>query len=396
MSLGSLPLRVEILFAALLALPCACATPGRSVAASGANPTQTRKNPELVELKPLVVTPTTADSISEICDRGIQQFQAAEFAAAERDLDLCVRADPAGANVVSALYHQAIALDQLGRLEASLDRFVDVRHRLRGDEPMAQAVAIRIVRLACHLERWNVARQYAELILSGARRLQPSEKVLLHGALALEAVARADDANAEHHVGHARNEIENAGLDAPGKISREIAGVYFALGELRRIRAERTTLEYSPKFASVLERRCELILAAQAAYSDAMRALDAHWSTMAGYRVGELYASLHRELMQIPAPPTAKTEQQRRLFEGAMRLRYSVLVQKALDMMKHTLTMAERTGENSAWVDRVKAARAELELQLQEEQRAIDAMHVSREALEAALKNLQNEALRKP
>jgi hypothetical protein len=123
-----------------------------------------------------------------------------------------------------------------------------------------------------------------------------------------------------------------------------------------------------------------------------MRAYDAHWSAMAGYRVGELYERLHHELMAMPPPPQAGTERQRQLFEGAMRLRYSVLVSKALTMMQHTLTLAERTGEESDWVRRSATAKLELERALQDEQKALARLPYTRAELERALKDIEDRA----
>src|SRR5205823_2055229 len=48
---------------------------------------------------------------------------------------------------------------------------------------------------------------------------------------------------------------------------------------------------------------------------------------------------------------------QEQLFEGAMRLRYRVLLEKGLKMMDGTVQMAERAGEASGWVARAKVAR---------------------------------------
>ena len=44
-----------------------------------------------------------------------------------------------------------------------------------------------------------------------------------------------------------------------------------------------------------------------------------------GYRVGQLYQQLHRDVMQVPPPAKADTLKKKQLFEGAMRLRYRVL-----------------------------------------------------------------------
>ena len=169
--------------------------------------------------------------------------------------------------------------------------------------------------------------------------------------------------------------------------------MYFALGEVRR--AEGEALVFTPMpddFGAVLERRCQRLLDAQMAYSDAMRARDAHWSAMAGYRVGQLYQQLHRDVMHIAPPVQAKTLRQKQLFEGAMRLRYRVLLEKGLTMMSGTLKMAERTGESSAWVGRAREARQELELALQDEATAMKKLPFTEEELQAALDKLKGEA----
>lgn len=380
-------LALTLVFASCLG----CGGASRSASPSVANHATNQKKASKLELAPWVVTPTSVDTVGEICDRGMRHFAGGEFEAADQDLDLCVRVAPNSSNTLVAMYYHAIALDQLGRLEPALEQFNAVAERL-GDSAMGQAAALRAVRLACHLEHWDVARDRAERLLRRSEGLGPLDAILVRGALALEAVFRGDDTRAELHVGHARALIEQHNLDAPGKIPRDVAAVYFALGEIRRIRGERIALAPSPQFAEVLERRCELILTAQSAYSDTMRALDAHWSTMAGYRIGELYGRLHQELMQIPFPQSAKTLAQRQLFEGAMRLRYSVLVQKALNMIEQTLSMADRTGEKSEWVSRAKAAAQDLQQRLKEEQTAIERLPYSREVLESALRKLETAA----
>lgn len=362
---------------------------GRAATPAAVNPLETQAKPGSVELDPLVVTQTDAENIVRIHARGMQRLQNGDYARAEQDFDLCVRAAPNGPHAASALYHGGLALDELGRFEQALERMLLAAERAR-DEPLRQAAALRAVRLAAHLERWEIAKAEAERVLDKKSTLRPFDLVLVYGALAIEAVMRGDDPNAEQYVARARSAIEDNGLDAPGKISRDVAVVYFALGEVRRLRASRIALApVPPNFGAVLEQRCELILSAQSAYSDSMRAYDAHWSTMAGYRIGELYANLHEELMRIVPPDTIADSSQRQLFEGAMRLRYSVLVQKAQNMMKHTLALAERTGEKSEWVSRAKQAEQDLSQRLLQEEAAFDRLPYSRQALEYALQRLQ-------
>jgi hypothetical protein len=109
---------------------------------------------------------------------------------------------------------------------------------------------------------------------------------------------------------------------------------------------------------------------------------------MAGFRIGELYQSLHRDVMQLKPPAAADSQRRRQLFEGALRLRYSVLLGKALGMMKHTLAMARRTGERSPWVARAEQARSDIERAQVAEQEALDRLPYTRAELQAALDRL--------
>jgi hypothetical protein len=71
-----------------------------------------------------------------------------------------------------------------------------------------------------------------------------------------------------------------------------------------------------------------------------------------------------------------------------MRLRYSVLLDKGLAMMDHTLKMAERTGEKSQWVERARDAKSKLEAARDAENRAIDRLPYTRAELRQALEDL--------
>jgi hypothetical protein len=169
--------------------------------------------------------------------------------------------------------------------------------------------------------------------------------------------------------------------------------VAFAHGEITRLRSEQIHLvPVPPNFADVLERRCQGLLDAQRAYTEAMRARDAHWSAMSGYRVGQLYQQLHKEAMQIPPPENAATLRQKQLFEAAMRLRYRILLEKGLKMMSSTVRMGERTGEASFWIARARQAEQDLERALADEKAALAKMPYREEEIRAALDKLRQQA----
>ncbi len=92
--------------------------------------------------------------------------------------------------------------------------------------------------------------------------------------------------------------------------------------------------------------------------------------------------------MSIPAPRTAGTTADKRLFEGAMRLRYRVLLEKGLKMMEHTIMAGERTSEKSAWIDRARDAKRELELALVDQKTRMASLPYSEKELQKALDDL--------
>jgi tetratricopeptide (TPR) repeat protein len=337
-----------------------------------------------------IITPTDARTIEEIFSRARVDLAEKRFADAARGFDRIVELDADGPHAKDSWILGAAAHDQAGDLSGAATRYLETARRYPTD-PVSPEALVAAVRVLTYLERWDEAGKVADSLMTRLSELTSIERIVVYAGKALALVFSDTPDGALYFIEKGRDIIDNERLDAAGAVPRDLATLYFALGELRRIRGERIHLAPAPAaFAEVLEQRCQLLLDAQSAYSDAMRAYDAHWSAMAGYRVGELYQSLHDELMRIPAPtnvPPAKAQ----LFEGAMRLRYSVLLQKGLTMMEHTLTLAERTGEHSEWVQRAAEAKQSLTRSVQEEQAALDRLPYSRADLEKALEDLAHK-----
>jgi tetratricopeptide (TPR) repeat protein len=335
-----------------------------------------------------VVTPHDASSVDEIFAHARADFAERRFADAARGFDRIVELDPDGAFAKEAWLNGGAAHDALGDLHGAAARYEEVARRYPGD-PMAREALVRAVRVLTYLEEWPAAGQAADALLANGGALGSIERVVAYGGKALALVFGHDPDSASYYIEKGRDVIEQERLDSAGTLPRDLAQLYFALGELRRIRGYRIRFDpVPPKFAEVLEQRCQLLLDAQSAYSDTMRAYDAHWSAMAGYRVGELYQKLHEELMHVPAPASATTPAKAQLFEGAMRLRYAVLLRKGLTMMEHTLSLSERTGERSEWVVRAGEAKRSLERSIRDEDAAIARLPYSRADLERALEDL--------
>jgi hypothetical protein len=291
--------------------------------------------------------------------------------------------DSAGQPGVDALWGAADAHDRAGKLEAALPRYELVSQR-EPDTTRGREALVRATRLLVFLGRFAAAGVNAERLLKRIDQLSDFERIVVLSAKALALLDRKEDQQAVYFIEKARDVVESKQLDAAGRVPRDLAQLYYALGESRRIKAERISFDpMPPNFGAVLEARCQLLLDAQSAYSDSMRAYDAHWSAMSGFRTAELYQNLHQDLLAVKPPANADTERKRQLFEGAVRTRYAILLTKAKGMAEHTLAMAERTGERSEWVDRTRAALKAIDQGIKDENAALAKLPYTKADFEA-------------
>jgi tetratricopeptide (TPR) repeat protein len=342
-----------------------------------------------VTLARTVVTPREALTVNELYERGVRRFGNMQYAGAAVDLETAAETAPEQSWAPLAHYQAALARDELGQFPACAEDFRKVvYHRIA--TPQQRDAQVRLIRVLVYLERWNEAGQEADSLVGRYRDLMPLEAIVARGGRALARLQKGDLEQAQRDIETARSIIEERRFDIPTKIHRDVAVVYFALGELRRRRADAVQFVPLPaNFAEQLEQRCQLLLDAQSAYSTSMRAYDAHWSVMAGYRVGDLYAQLHADLMELPAAISFDDPARARLFEAALRLRYSVLLSKAVTLLEHTLAVAARTSEQSSWVALARDACGRLKDSASREQTALSLIPYSRAQLEAALENLR-------
>jgi len=383
-------MRLAAALAAVLVLGCASAQgPGAAAPKSAESRGSGPADPTV--LPRTVITPGSEADLDELFGQAEKKLAAGDSAGAAQGFDRVYRLEPTGPRAAEALYQGGLAHEQAGDRGTSLQRFEQLASRFP-THALARDALLRAIRLLCFMERWQRCGEASDLFVSRYPARDYVEDIVTLGAKALWRVSEGDAESATYYIEKARTLVEEHRLDAAGKIPRDVAQLYFALGEARRLRAEKIRFNPLPgNFPVVLEERCQLLLDAQSAYSDAMRAQDAHWSAMAGFRVGELYHKLHVDLMDIPQPK-ADTDAKRQLFEGAMRLRYSILLDKALTMMEHTLSMSARTGEKSAWVEKADDAKLKLQRAQKAEKDAIDKLPYTREQLQAALDDVAKKA----
>jgi len=350
------------------------------------------KPPErVIEVSPVVVSPLSDEELVAEFERAKALLLGGEHRAAAEAFDKLTRLCPDGVVTAPSLYNAAFAYESLGEREAAAERHRELLRRFPG-HALEKSGLFRLGRLLAYLERWSELVTIADRMIALAD-LAPLEVIEARSQRALGLVEQDLVEEAAREVAKSRDVAEQHRLGESGKPPLELAPMYFALGEVRRKRSEAIKFAPMPEnFALALERRCQGLLDAQSAYTDAMRALDAHWSAMAGFRVGQLYQELHRDVTQIVPPAQAKTTlRQKQLFEGAMRLRYRVLLEKGLQMMEGTSRLGERTGESSAWIARAKEAEASLRLSLEDEKAALAKLPFTEDELKEALESLKKK-----
>lgn len=388
---STLRLAPALLFLALVGQGCAGPTANQGAASPEAEYRE-------VEVDRVVVSSSEALNAFDLVTRGKASLAAGRVEEAARDFELVLSADADGPWTEEVLFLAGRAHEERGDHARAADRFEAAGRRFPAAERSRESL-LRALRLLVYLEAWQQAGQLAEHFRALHKTLLPREQLVVTSALALAVLEREGAspegrAEASALITGARTVIDRYRLDGAGPIPRDLAQVYYALGELRRLEGERLNFDpLPPDFADVFERRARLLLDAQSAYSDVMRAHDAHWTAMAGFRVAELYHKLHEDVMSAPRPPGAAESERRRLvFEAALRLRYSVLLKKGLTMIEHTIAMASRTGERSAWVQRAEAVRDSLRAALNREQEAIDASPYTQEDIERVLAELADRS----
>ena len=349
-----------------------------------------RGPPETLQASASVISAEEAVGIEELLVRGNAQLDNEEYDEASRTFERAVAHAAIRRNRLRALYGWGTAVD----LSSRPKRALEIYSRYFTEAPPGAArdeIAVRQVRLLVYLERYAEAAAASRQV--GLKDRSPVQQLALLGARAHAELLDGRLEAAELTISKGRAIVDQHMLDRVTIPSLDVASLYFALGELRSKKAGAIKFDpVPPDFPQKLEARCQLILDAQSAYSETMRSEDAHWSSMSGVKVGQLYKSLHSDLMAIPAPETAVNDEKKALFEGAMRLRYSILLTKSLSMMEATVALLDRTHQKSRWRARAREALKDIQTAQKDEETAIDALPYSRAQLQQVLDDMAAKA----
>jgi hypothetical protein len=340
--------------------------------------------PAVVHVPPRIVTPDEVTTEAELAARGERALIEQRWQDAVDAYRILLRADSSGPRASAYMFDLGLALEGLQQRGKARDVFLELARGFRED-PKARAALLRAATLDAYLEDWAALAGIGDALLARAD-LEDVDHVVALGARGLARVELGDDMGASKDIHEGLDRVDQLHYGERDVLPVAAAQLRFALGELRRLRSERVALDPLPTdFLDRLDERCGGLLEAQAAYAQAVRSVDPHWAAMSGYRVGEMYRVLHRDLMQIPPPVTSKTERQKQIFYAFMHIRYRVLLEKGLREIEQTIALGERTADSSPWIERAREAKEEMLTALSDEKAQIERMPFTEDEIKKAL-----------
>ncbi|HSO34828.1 MAG TPA: tetratricopeptide repeat protein [Labilithrix sp.] len=354
-------------------------------------PTSVQSPPSNVAASNQIIGTRAEGTAKELRAKGEHALLAQRWQEAVDAFEAVLAGDPASAGDPQLLYDLALAYEGLGDREKARARYREVVRRFPSD-PNARNALVREVSLDAHLEDWPALGEVGEMILA-RKDIDPAEKMLGLGARGLSKIQAGEDALATRAIQQGLELMDETRYGATGQLPVAAAMIKYANGELRKFRSEKISLNPpGSDFVTKLEMRCAFLLEAQSSYADAIRSVDPQWAAMSGYRVGEMYRTLHHDLMMIPPNDKAKTEHDKQLFYGIMHVRYRVLLEKGNEMMKRTLSLGEKTGVGAAWMKRAETLKTEMDQALEEEKAILAKFPFTEEELQKALEIMKKKA----
>ena len=338
----------------LIAAACAHLRPAPAAPPAAAAVVVPALPPEIV-YEPEAVTPTRTDvelsdkNDEELFAIGTAAFGAGDFRRAASAFARIADVHAQSSHAATAIFNAGLSYQKLEEWRLALERF---RTFVRGYEgPDAIDAEFRIAQCLYHLEELDDARALLKSLAdrSGLDAEFRIRALAERGVVELEA-GRGEDAERTLQLALQiwREADEKERLD-----EWHAAQAQFYLGEVYRewFRAIPLVPKGSDEaeLAKALESKAQMLLTAQGHYIRAIRMQNEQWAVAAGFRCGELYDELRRQLLDAPPPPGFDEEQvaayreRQRLLAARSRVddnRFLDPTRKALEEMRAIL--AER------------------------------------------------------
>ena len=258
-----------------------------------------------------------------------------------------------------ALYNAGLAYER----ENDFQRAATIYETLVATYPSSPDVTDALFRLTGAyeaLEMWEDADQTLDKLLSERRDLSAIERVecLSRKGAALIYLDRYVEARAA--LNKAVMFFRSGSQIPPSASTYYYAMARFKLGEILEREMHAVELPGVERLiAEALEEKCQLLLDAQSAYTEAIRVAHPHWAAAAAYRIGHLYRILWGDMMTAP-PPKDLGEKERDAYLDVLRKQIRVLLKKAVRQWERVLSMADRLALSNEWVARTEADLADI------------------------------------
>ncbi len=378
----SVRLAVAVAFGSLLA---GCAEPPAMPAKSPAIPHEAVQNQ--------IIAGRIDGTPKELADRGERALLQQKWREAADAFEALYGADPSAKEASSWLMSLGTAYEGLSELPRAREKYRLLGSRFPAD-PLVRGAHVREASIDAYLEDWKSLGELGEVLLA-LKDGDDVDRMLGYGARALRKIQDKDDVGALRDTNAGLEIMDTKHYGATGRLPVPAAQLRFALAEVRRTRSEKILLQpVTDDFLVKMELRCQGLLDAQSSYADAIRSTDPVWAKMSGVRVGEMYRTLHQELMAIP-PDRAKSESDRNLFYAIMHVRYRVLVEKGMEMMTRTIDFAKKSDDESVWVTRARDAKQQMQKSLDEEKAILASLPYTEAEVERSLEMMKERALAK-
>ncbi len=397
MSLASGSLRA-LLGAGLLASLVGCAsTSGAKKADETQNVRPASPSPKASIVMPetlVVASPAEERALgdldeTQLFDCGVRAFDLQDWGKAAACFGRLVDAFPASEHYGAALFNAGLSLERakryaeaLARWEADLDRFTKKANNQvnqNGSNGSAAPISSDEVDVVFHAayaehELGKLDEAAERLKNLAARAGVPDQRRA--EALTQEAVCRVEKVEQLRRAGETdANKLEGRGegehllreaLELYSKPSDGgeadpalLAQAEFWIGEIYRSYFDEIRLDPSKSdehgLLDTLESKAQFLLSAQGHYLRAIRRGDGEWATASGYRIGELYESLHEQMIAAPLP-TGLNQEQRDVYREELKKKVRVLLDKAMKIYSQTLQTAQRVNATSDYVRKTNEA----------------------------------------
>ena len=339
------------------------------------SPVPTSSLPKVpVSFEPIRIVTETDDLIGleaydgdDLFALAFQAFDEQDFHRAVRIYDVMLEQFPGHPGCVPARFNRALGLEKLGRLGEGADGFAEYAALVVDGAPFDAAEAwIREATLRQHLDDYPgsvgpiAAAQELDI------ELDPAEGWQLRILAAMVGGNEGSFESSEFALNRIRRELRRATLQQNERFPYTSAMVWYAAGELYRMRARAVSLEVVDD-VELLDRRlgekAGLLLEARQHLKRSLVHRMSVWSGPSALALGAVYEDFREDLLAAPRP-AGLDDEAGRVYDELLADRTRQFLEKAAVDYREVLRLSESLRLEQAWVEAIQQAldRCEAEL----------------------------------